>query len=94
MSTRHQRHRDQAYTMLAFIAESRPQLEAGLKHNDIPHGRYLQWTDVPGMVAVLREASTAGSTAADSLLQYRLTTLQRQRARRREHRRRFAPGSP
>lgn len=74
-----QRHRDQAYSMLAFIAESRPRLKAGLKYNDIPYDRQLEWADVPGAFAVLREASAAGSTQADSLLRHRLDTLHRQR---------------
>lgn len=74
-----QRHRDQAYGMLASIAGMRPRLEAGLQWRDIPPGQQLAWSDVPGAVAVLQEARAAGSQMADSTLRTRLDVLHRQR---------------
>ena len=73
-----QRHRDQAYSMLASIAHMRPMLAADLKWADIPRGRHLAWADVLGEVSVLREASAAGSTAADSFMSHRIETLRQQ----------------
>ncbi len=75
-----QRQRDQAYGMLAQIAAARPRLEAGLDWNDIPPGRHLDWADVLGEIAVLREGIAAGSATARPFLETRLEGLRRQRA--------------
>lgn len=71
---------DAAWGIVAYIASARPALEAGVRARDLAPGRQIDFRDVPGEVAVLREGAAAGSATADSLLRDRLGTLRRQRA--------------